>query len=377
MSLTIKEVEAKSILRKHKKIDSWFLSRYGMNLYRGCTHNCVYCDGRAEGYYVEGEFGRDVVVKINALEVLHRELDPKRKRTPFKRGYIMVGGGVGDSYQPVEEKYKLTRKTLSLLSEKNFPVHILTKSTLVKRDVDILEKINDTSKAIVSFSFSSTDEKISRIFEPGVPSPQKRLDTISFFKNKGIACGMFLLPVIPCITDSNAVMEKTLQDAQDVGVDFIIFGGMTLKEGKQKEYFLNVLKQHYPKLMSEYQMIYRGDKWGGAIHEYYEQLQLTFHILMKQFKIPKRIPPELFKDLLSENDLVIVILEHLDYLLKLEGKKSPFGYAAYSLSQVQEPLSTMLLKLDTIKGVGKKTEHIIREILTSGSSTFYEHLLKE
>jgi DNA repair photolyase len=97
VSLTIKELEAKSILRKHKKIDSWFLSNYGMNLYRGCLHNCVYCDGRAEGYYVEGQFGSDVAVKVNALEILRRELDPKRKRSPFKRGYVMVGGGVGDS----------------------------------------------------------------------------------------------------------------------------------------------------------------------------------------------------------------------------------------------------------------------------------------
>jgi len=375
-TLVVKEIEAKSILRKHKKIDSWFLSRYGMNLYRGCTHNCVYCDGRAEGYYVEGEFGSDVAVKINALDVLRRELDPKRKRTPFKRGYIMVGGGVGDSYQPVEEKYELTRKTLELLSEKKLPVHVLTKSTLVKRDVDILKKINETSRAIVSFSFSSTDEKMSRIFEPGVPSPGKRLETISFFKDKGIACGIFLLPVIPFITDTKEVMEKTIQDAQDVGVDFIIFGGMTLKEGKQKEYFLNVFQQYYPKLILEYQMIYHGSKWGEAIPDYYSQLHQTFNTLMKQYKIPKRIPPELYKDILSENDLVTVILEHLDYLLKLEGKKSPFGYAAYSISQLQQPLSTMLNKLETIKGVGKTTENIILEILNIGSSTFYEQLLK-
>jgi len=133
-----------------------------MNLYRGCSHNCTYCVGRAEGYYVEGEFGSDVSVKINALEVLHRELDPKRKRTPLKPGYMLVGGGVGDSYQPIEEKYALTRKTLSLLYEKKLPIHILTKSTLVKRDIDIIEKINETNKAIVSFSFSSTDEKISK-----------------------------------------------------------------------------------------------------------------------------------------------------------------------------------------------------------------------
>src|SRR5512137_89209 len=93
--VNIRESKAKSILRKHKKIDSWFVSRYGMNLYRGCTHNCVYCDGRAEGYYVDGEFGTDVSVKVNAVDVLRRELDPRRKRTPLQPGYILLGGGVG------------------------------------------------------------------------------------------------------------------------------------------------------------------------------------------------------------------------------------------------------------------------------------------
>ena len=348
-----------------------------MNLYRGCTHNCSYCDGRAEGYYVEGEFGNDVSVKINALKVLRRELDPKRKRTPFKPGYVMVGGGVGDSYQPVEEKYELTRKTLSLLSEKKLPVHILTKSTLIKRDADIIEKINETSKAIVSFSFSSTDEKISRIFEPGVPSPIQRLETISYFKDKGIACGMFLLPVIPFISDTKDIMKKTIQDAKNTGIDFIIFGGMTLKEGRQKEYFLNILKQYYPKLIPEYHMIYKPDKWGQAIHEYYDQLNLTFNVLMKHYKIPKRIPQELFKDILNKNDLVIVILEHIDYLLKLKGKKSPFGYAAYQLSHVKEPLSTILNKLDSIRGIGRTTENIILEMMNTGRSTYYENLLKD
>jgi len=99
--VTIREIEAKSILRKHKKNDSWFISHYGMNLYRGCSHNCVYCDGHSEGYYVDGEFGEDVAVKVNAIEVLRRELDPKRKRIPLKRSFIMVGGGVGDSCQPI------------------------------------------------------------------------------------------------------------------------------------------------------------------------------------------------------------------------------------------------------------------------------------
>jgi DNA repair photolyase len=373
--LAIKEIEAKTILRKHKKVDSWFLSRYGMNLYRGCTHNCVYCDGRAEGYYVEGEFGVDVSVKINAVDVLRRELDPKRKRTPFKPGYIMVGGGVGDSYQPLEEKYRLTRDTLALLAQKNLPVHILTKSTLVKRDVDLIQKINETSKAIVSFSFSSTNPSISRIFEPGVPSPQERLEAIRFFKEKGLACGMFLMPVIPFITDTKEVMQKTIQDAKDVGVDFIIFSGMTLKDGRQKEYFFDALQKYYPKLLLEYQMIYKGSKWGEATHEYYDQLHQMFQALMEQYQIPKRIPPKLFREILSQDDLVIVILEHLDYLLKLEGKKSPYGFAAYSLSQLQVPISSMRNQLRTITGVGSTTEKIIQEILQTGSSQYYERLL--
>lgn len=93
--MTIREMKVKSILRKYKKTYFWFISYYGMNLYRGCTHNCIYCDGRAEGYYVDGEFGEDVTVKINAADILRRELDPKRRRKLLKRSFIMIGGGVG------------------------------------------------------------------------------------------------------------------------------------------------------------------------------------------------------------------------------------------------------------------------------------------
>ena len=176
--MSIKELQAKTILRKHKKIDSWFISHYGMNLYRGCTHNCTYCDGRAEKYNVEGEFGKDIVAKINAPQILERELNPKRKRNPLKPSFMLLGGGVNDCYQPAEIKYELTRKALHIFYEYNFPVHILTKSILVKRDSDIIKKINQRNKALVSFSLSSACKKISTHFEPGVPAPQERLDTI-------------------------------------------------------------------------------------------------------------------------------------------------------------------------------------------------------
>lgn len=373
--MSIREIEAKSILRKHRKIDSWFISHYGMNLYRGCSHNCVYCDGRSEGYYVDGEFGEDVVVKVNAIDILRRELEPKRKRTPLKRSYIMLGGGVGDSYQPMEKKYQLSRGALQLIHEYDFPVHILTKSTLVKRDIDIIKEINEQNRAIVSFSFSSIDEKISAVFEPGVPPPGERLEALTFFKKEGIACGMFLLPVIPFITDTPKLMEETIKRASKMGLDFIIFGGMTLKEGKQKDYFFDVLKKNYPELMVEYGNIYTGNKWGETKEKYYSSVNLRFNRIARKYKIPRRIPPPLYSDILSENDLVIVILEHIDYLLKLEGKKSPFGYAAYSISKIKEPLGTVKGELQKIRGVGKTTEDIIVEILKTGSSSYYLKLL--
>jgi DNA repair photolyase len=375
--MTVREIEAKSVLRKYKKIDSWFLSRYGMNLYRGCTHNCIYCDGRAEGYYVDGEFGEDVTVKVNAIEILRQEFDPKRKRTPFKRGFVMIGGGVGDSYQPIEKTYQLSRRALEVVDEYNFPVHVLTKSTLVKRDIDILKKINQKNRAIVSFSFSSADDKISAIFEPGVPPPSERLKTITCFKNEGIACGMFLLPVIPFITDTSELMEETIGKASEAGLDFIIFGGMTLKEGRQKDIFYKILRSNYPKLMGEYENIYQKNKWGEAAGEYYDSINQTFNSIIKKYKIPPRIPLAIYQDILEENDLAVVILEHIDYLLKLKGRTSPYSYSAYSISQLKEPLSFMRRGLKMINGVGEVTENIILEILDTKNSSYYKKLLTE
>jgi len=373
--VTITEIEAKSVLRRHRKIDSWFVSHYGMNLYRGCFHNCIYCDGRAEGYYVSGEFGEDVAVKVNAIEVLRRELDPKRRRKPLSRSYIMLGGGVGDSYQPVEKKYQLTRRALQLVHETGFPVHVLTKSILVTREVDILREINGQSRAIVSFSFSSVDDRISAIVEPRVPPPSARLDALRFFKGEGIACGMFLLPVIPGVTDTPELLEEAVTKASAAGVEFIIFGAMTLKEGRQKDHFVEKIKDHYPQLAADYRRIYRGSKWGEPAQEYVDSLNRTFGAIARRYKMPIRMPPALYQDILGENDLVVVILEHIDYLLRMKGERSPFGRAAYSLSQVAEPLSELKGKLRELEGVGEKTERIVLEILETGKSSYYEQLL--
>lgn len=374
--MTIKEIDAKSILRKHKKIDSWFLSRYGMNLYRGCTHNCGYCDGRAEGYYVEGEFGTEVTVKKNAIAVLRRELDPKRKRVPLKRGFMMVGGGVGDSYQPVEKKYQLTRQALELMARHNLPVHMLTKSTLIERDLELLKKINHQTRAIISFSFSSVDDSICRIFEPGVPPASERLHLLKRFKAEGFACGMYLLPVIPMITDRPEQIEQSLAAAKEAGIDFVCFGGLTLKDGRQKAYFSEVLKASFPKLWPEYQALYPGDRWGRAQSGYYQHSQKLFHDLAKKYRMPPRIPLPVFQNFLDENDLIVVILEHIDYFTQAEGQRSSIGSAAYVLSQLKTPIATSKAELGRMKGLNALTQTVVSELLATGSAKLYQKMIR-
>ena len=279
--MAITELTSKSILIKRAKVDSFFLAGYGMNLYRGCAHACVYCDGQSESYRVEGIFGQDVGVKTNALQLLRRELDPGHHRKPFDKGFLLLGGGVGDSYQPIEQRYQITRGTLELMAEFRHPVHLLTKSILVLRDIDLLKKINAQSKAIISFSFSSVDKDLSALIEPGVPSPQARLDAIRQLKREGLTCGMFLMPVVPYLSDSNHQISEDLRQAKCAGVDFVVFGGMTLKDGQQKEHFTETLNKYFPQLLERYNSLYFGDRYGAANENYYLDLYHRFYSLAK------------------------------------------------------------------------------------------------
>lgn len=374
--MNIIEQDAKSLLRKSKKIDSWFLSRYGMNLYRGCEHDCIYCDGRAEKYNVSGVFEKDIIVKTNAVELLSKELSPKRKRKPMKQAYIILGGGVGDSYQPIEKEYQITRKVLKLLCNFHYPVHVLTKSTLVLRDIDLLKKINDKSRVITSFSFSSTNEKAGAIFEAGVPLPDKRLDAVRRLRDEGLHCGMFLMPVIPFITDSESIMEKTIKDAKDAGIEFIIFGGMTLKAGRQEEYFMKCIEKYYPSLVKSYQNLYENSgKYGSANKDYYIHINRRFISLAKKYKMPIRIPISLYNDILDINDLAVVMLEHIDYLVKRQGKDTPYSYSAYQISKLEKPLYIMKDDLKSIKGVGEVTEKLLKEIIETRNCKYLNMLL--
>jgi DNA repair photolyase len=373
--LAIREITAKTLLRKHRHMDSWFVSRCGMNLYRGCAHDCAYCDGRAEGYYVEGAFGEDVAVKTNAAALLAKELDPARRRKPLNPGFVMVGGGVGDSYQPAESTYGITRAVLEVLQGYRMPVHVLTKSALVLRDRDLLKEINQTSRAVVSVSLSSADDAAGALFEPCAALPCERLRVIAELKADGIPCGVFLMPVIPGITDTEEMLQKSLDAIEASGADFCIFGGMTLKPGRQRDHFMAVIDAHYPSLRAGYEKVYPGNRYGNALGAYYDKLNRRFAKVALPSGLALRIPDTLFGDLLDDRDRVTVILEQLDYLCRLNGRETAFGAAARTVASRGLPPHPVGGKTEHRQGIGRAAAAVIDEILETGTSSDYRSLL--
>jgi DNA repair photolyase len=316
------EIHAKSILRKMRKVDSWFLAGCGMNLYRGCAHDCSYCDGRAEKYQVQGSFGTDIQVKVNAVDVLRRELGvqsrgqaelwpgSRQRRGGFGAdvpgGFILLGGGVGDSYQPAEKVHGLARCVLELLAESSLPVHVLTKSTLVLRDTDLLERIARTAGALVSFSLSSADDSLSAVFEPGASPPSERLRAISSLRSRGINTGVFLVPVLPFLTDDEQSLETSVAAAAAAGAMYVVFGGMTLKPGRQKDHYMEILARKRPDLVPGCRELYgsaESARWGNPPGAYQAAVTARFARAARRHSMPVRIPLDLAAGVLDGQEM--------------------------------------------------------------------------
>ena len=373
--VTLREVRAKSLLRKGSRIDSWFLAACGMNLYRGCAHDCAYCDGRAEKYAVQGEFGAEVAVKANAVQLLRRELAPPRRTAGADSagGYVLLGGGVGDSYQPAEERYRLARATLELLLELGRPVHVLTKSILVERDLDLLLSIHDRSRAILSMSFSCADDALAARFEPNVPSPSARLRLLERGKRAGLPTGLFLMPALPFVTDTEEVLGQTLRRAAEVGVDFVLFGGLTLKPGRQKEHYLAALSAFKPELAERTRRLYpEGEQEPKG---YARDVLRRFAALAAECRLAVRIPPALYAGLLPAARQAVVVLEHLHYLLELRGQASPYGGAARLLAARPELAEAGQLDLFPDNGLKAEAAQVVGELRRTGRCRLLERLL--
>ena len=229
-------VEAKGILS----------SNNGMNIYRGCTHGCIYCDSRSRCYGFTHEF-EDIEVKINAPQLLERALKSKRKR-------CMIGtGAMCDPYLHIEESLKLTRKCLELIDQYEYGVAVQTKSTRVLRDMDLLKSINDKTKAVVQMTMTTYDETLCKILEPNVSTTKERFKALLQFKEAGIPSIVWLTPILPFINDTEENIRGILEYCVKAGVKGIIcFGmGVTLRDG-DREYFYKALDKHFPGVKNKY-----------------------------------------------------------------------------------------------------------------------------
>ncbi|MFV0397278.1 MAG: radical SAM protein [Bacteroidales bacterium] len=235
-------IVAKTILSKLKSADSFFGISYNMNLYRGCSHGCIYCDTRSECYGV-GDISQ-ISIKSNALELLHQELKSK------KRGTIGTGS-MNDPYMEVEKEEEIVREALKVIVAHKFPVHIITKSNLVIRDADIIQEISSIYAA-VSLTITTADDQMSKRIEPNAPSTSKRFEAMKELSKKGIYTGVTLMPLLPYINDSVANLTTLLQRAADSGASYVIpMFGVTLRKGS-RDYFYGALQREFPGMMNRY-----------------------------------------------------------------------------------------------------------------------------
>ena len=231
----MRKIEAKSLIG----------SNYNFNLYRGCSHGCIYCDSRSLCYRI-GDFN-DIMVKTNAISLLDQELTRKRNKV------LLTTGSMSDPYLPLEKDLKLMRGCLEVINKHGFGIGILTKSDLILRDSDLLKVINDKAKVIVDMTITTYDDKLCKVLEPNVAPTSRRFEVLKEYAKMGIEVGIWLGPILPFINDDINNLVNILGEAHKIGVSHIIVFafGLTLREGN-REYFYQELDKCFPKLKARY-----------------------------------------------------------------------------------------------------------------------------
>lgn len=252
------EVEAKHILS----------AQNGMNIYRGCSHGCIYCDARSTCYQMNHAF-EDIEVKKNAPELLESALRSKRKKC------VIGTGAMSDPYLPIEKELRLTRRCLELIDEYGFGLAIQTKSDMILRDLDLLKSINRKSKCVVQMTMTTYDENLCKIVEPNVCTTARRIEVLDIMRGEGIPTVVWMTPILPFINDTQENILGLLEACRKTQVyGIIIFQlGLTLRDGDRQYYYAN-LDQHFPGMKERYKRVY-GNAYELPVPEQKELMKLV------------------------------------------------------------------------------------------------------
>lgn len=238
----------------YKQYKSILSPQNGMNIYRGCSHGCIYCDSRSACYRIDHAF-EDIEVKAGAPDMLDAQLKAKRKK-------CMIGtGAMTDPYIPLETELRYTRRCLEAISRNGFGLAIQTKSNRILRDLDLLKSIHEKTKCVVQMTLTTCDEELCKIIEPNVCTTNERFEVLKIMRDNGIPTVVWLSPLLPFINDTEENLLGILNYCREAGVYGILnFGiGVTLREGN-REYFYQKLDEHFPGLKQKYQQKY-GDSY--------------------------------------------------------------------------------------------------------------------
>lgn len=269
-------------------------SHYGMNIYRGCTHGCIYCDSRSRCYQFTHPF-EDIEVKQNAPELLEAALRSKRKK-------CMIGtGAMSDPYMHCEERLRLTRRCMEIILKYGFGAAVQTKSDRILQDIDLLDEINKRAKCVVQITLTTYDDDLCRIIEPNVCNTKRRIEVLEEMQKRGIPTVVWLTPILPFINDTEDNVRKILDECVRVGVKGIMCFdmGLTLRDG-DREYYYAALDKYFPGLKKKY-----IDMYGNA----YELPSPNAKKLMS-----------MFMNICKENDILCTPKACFGYLHELPDK---------------------------------------------------------
>lgn len=346
----------RTILNKSKHADHWFWTRYSAYPYVGCQHGCVFCYRREQKYspYDDpNDFASVIKVKENAAELLRRALNLAVVDLIF----------TGD-YQPVERKYGISHQMLEVCRDMGFPVFVLERAPLVLRDLDLLKEINTRAPSVVAFSIISTPESPHydrvRRMEHLAPPPEKRFAAMQAFAQAGLLTGTCFMPILPGLCDDDANLEAVIRWTADSGGKFVLAGGLTLAD-QQKDYFLNMLSEKFPDLLSLYQRLYPPASYGARDYARHKTACRIRELCVK-YGISDRVPrPIIPGDKHALNKRIVERLANSAYEMEIlnDPKQRVWAYrkAAWAVEDLEQDVrliyQTMGLKgLQNIPDVG-------------------------
>ena len=280
--------EAKEIIYEHTCVDKalhrlnvWFLPfRWGINPYRGCEHNCLYCNARYTHEYLDlptGEFAYKIMVKDNAAEALDRELSKEK----WNKNWTVNMATVTDPYQPAETEFKITREILKIFLKHHNALMVTTKSDLILRDIDLLEEIARTGFLNVVITIPLLDEDLRKKIEPKAPTIRRRLDVVKQIHDAGITIGVTSIPLLPYISDNESQLENLIKEIAKNGADYMIVDMLNLRE-ETRGRVMPFIKEYYPELVSDYEELY---KTNYCDKEYAKQVRKYSNSLIKKYKL--------------------------------------------------------------------------------------------